>query len=103
MDHAFRTYFDALRVLARTRDPNRVVLIERNIDRYLQMDSGRKERGTARRRGLEHREGLRSIIAAQDDLASRWTGKSADGCLRGGRGVNRHWNGTPDRRPNGTL
>jgi hypothetical protein len=48
MDHALRTYFDALRVLAKTRNPNRVVLIERNIDRYLQMEGGRKERGLER-------------------------------------------------------
>ena len=45
-----RTYFDALRVLAKTRDPNRVVLIKRNIDRYLQMESGEKERGLERLR-----------------------------------------------------
>jgi len=39
-----RTYIDALRVLARTNDPNRVVLIERNIDNYLDTESGRRER-----------------------------------------------------------
>ena len=39
-----KTYIDALRVLARTNDPNRVVLIERNIDNYLNTESGRKER-----------------------------------------------------------
>jgi hypothetical protein len=39
-----RTYIDALRVLARTNDPNRVVLIERNIDNYLDTESRRRER-----------------------------------------------------------
>jgi hypothetical protein len=39
------TYVDALRILAKTHQANRVVLIERNISRYLQMLSGRKERG----------------------------------------------------------
>jgi hypothetical protein len=56
MDHALRTYFDALRVLAKTRNPNRVVLIERNIDRYLQMEGGRKERGLERLRVAIHNE-----------------------------------------------
>ena len=39
-----KTYISALRVLARTNDPNRVVLIERNIDNYLNTESGGKER-----------------------------------------------------------
>ena len=39
-----KTYIDALRALARTNDPNRVVLIERNIDNYLNTESGGKER-----------------------------------------------------------
>jgi hypothetical protein len=39
-----KTYIGALRVLARTNDPNRVVLIERNIDNYLNTESGGKER-----------------------------------------------------------
>jgi hypothetical protein len=56
MDHALRTYFDALRVLAKTRNPNRVVLIERNIDRYLQMEGGGKERGLERLRVAIHNE-----------------------------------------------
>jgi hypothetical protein len=51
-----RTYIDALRFLAKTHDPNRVVLIERNIDRYLQMDSGGKERGLERLRVGIHNE-----------------------------------------------
>jgi hypothetical protein len=41
-DDQLKTYIDALRVLAKTHDPNRVALIERNIDRYLQMESGGK-------------------------------------------------------------
>ena len=51
-----KTYIDALRVLARTHDPNRVALIERNIDRYLQMESGGKERGLERLRVAIHNE-----------------------------------------------
>jgi len=50
-----KTYIDALRVLARTNDPNRVVLIERNIDRYLKIESGGKERGLERLRKLTPR------------------------------------------------
>jgi hypothetical protein len=42
---ALETYIDALRALAKPHEANRVVLIERNIDRYLQMESGRKQRG----------------------------------------------------------
>ena len=51
-----RTYIESLRVLGKTHDPNRVVLIERNIDRYLQMDSGGKERGLERLRVAIHNE-----------------------------------------------
>ena len=39
------TYMDALRVLARTNDPNRVVLIERNIKEYLKIEIGPGSRG----------------------------------------------------------
>lgn len=56
MGHPLRTYIDALRVLAKTHDPNRVVLIKRNIDRYLQMESGGKERGLERLRVAIHNE-----------------------------------------------
>jgi len=55
MDHV-KTYIDALRLLARTHDPNRVVLIERNIDRYLKMDNGERERGLERLRVAIHNE-----------------------------------------------
>jgi hypothetical protein len=41
---------DALRVLARTNDPNRVVLIERNIKEYLNTEIGGKERALERLR-----------------------------------------------------
>ena len=51
-----RTYVDALRLLAETHDPNRVVSIERNIDRYLQMESGGRERGLERLRVAIHNE-----------------------------------------------
>jgi hypothetical protein len=51
-----RTYIDALRLLARTHDPNRVVLIQRNIDRYMQMEDGGKERGLERLRVAIHNE-----------------------------------------------
>jgi hypothetical protein len=50
------TYIDALRTLAKTHGPSRVVLIERNIDRYLQMESGGKERGLERLRVAIHNE-----------------------------------------------
>jgi hypothetical protein len=55
IDHV-ETYIDALRVLARTRDPNRVVLIERNMDRYLKMEGGGSERGLERLRVAIHNE-----------------------------------------------
>jgi hypothetical protein len=51
-----RTYIDVLRLLARTHDPNRVVLIQRNIDRYMQMEGGGKERGLERLRVAIHNE-----------------------------------------------
>jgi predicted transcriptional regulator len=35
---------EALRVLAQTKDPNRVVLIERAIDQYLKTETGRLQR-----------------------------------------------------------
>jgi hypothetical protein len=56
MDHPLRTYVDALRLLARTHDPDRVALIERNIDRFLRMESGGKERGLERLRVAIHNE-----------------------------------------------
>jgi hypothetical protein len=76
-----KTYIDALRVLARTNDPNRVVLIERNIDRYLKIESGGKERGLERLRVAIHNEEAERregedwsaardyVTAAQDDVA----------------------------------
>jgi hypothetical protein len=51
-----KTYIDALRVLAKTHDPNRVVLIERNIDNYLKTESGGKERSLERLRVAVHNE-----------------------------------------------
>ena len=56
MGDPLRTYVKALRVLAKMHDPNRVVLIERNIDRYLQMESGGKDRGLERLRVAIHNE-----------------------------------------------
>ena len=56
MGDPLRTYIDALRLLSRTHDANRVVLIERNIDRYLKMESGGKERGLERLRVAIHNE-----------------------------------------------
>ena len=50
------TYIDALRILAKTHGSGRVVLIKRNIDRYLQIESGRKERGLERLRVAIHNE-----------------------------------------------
>ena len=56
MGDPLRTYIDALRLLSRTHDPNRVVLIKRNIDRYLEMESGERERGLERLRVAIHNE-----------------------------------------------
>ena len=36
METRLRTHMDALRVLARSNDLNQVILVERNIDEYLQ-------------------------------------------------------------------
>jgi hypothetical protein len=55
MGDPLRTYIDALRLFARTHDPNRV-LIKRNIDRYLEMESGERERGLERLRVAIHNE-----------------------------------------------
>jgi len=43
-----RTCIDAQRVLAKTSDPNRVVLIERQIKDYLKNEIGGKDRSLAR-------------------------------------------------------
>jgi hypothetical protein len=51
-----KTYIDALRVLAKTHDPNRVMLIERNIDNYLKTESSGKERSLDRLRVAIHNE-----------------------------------------------
>jgi hypothetical protein len=48
------TFMDALRVLARTNEPNRVVLIERNIEEYLKTESGGKELALERLRRAIH-------------------------------------------------
>jgi len=50
------TCMDALRILARTNDLSRVVLIERNIDGYLKTEIGGKERGLERLRVAIHNE-----------------------------------------------
>ena len=77
-----KTYIDALRVLARTNDPNRVVLIERNINNYLKrraagrsvclsgcawLSTMKRQKDT--RGGLEHGEGLCWLAAAKHDVA----------------------------------
>ena len=43
METRLRTHMDALRVLARLNDLNQVILVERNIDEFLQTnaDTGR--------------------------------------------------------------
>jgi hypothetical protein len=51
-----KTYVDALRVLARTKDPNRVDLVKRNIDNYLKTETGAKERALERLRVAIHNE-----------------------------------------------
>jgi hypothetical protein len=45
-----------VRVLAKTHDPNRVMLIERNIDNYLKTESSGKERSLDRLRVAIHNE-----------------------------------------------
>ena len=39
METRLRTYVDALRLLARSNDLNQVILVERNIDEYLQTNA----------------------------------------------------------------
>jgi hypothetical protein len=62
-----KTYIDALRVLARTHDPNSVVLIERNISNYLKTESGGDERSLERLR-----------VAIQNEEAERREGENWD-------------------------
>jgi hypothetical protein len=50
------TFMDALRLLARSNDRNRVVLIERNIKAYLKIEIGGKERALERLRRAIHNE-----------------------------------------------
>jgi hypothetical protein len=50
------TCMDALRILARTNDLSRVVLIERNIDGYLKTEIGGKERAFELLRRAIHNE-----------------------------------------------
>jgi hypothetical protein len=45
-----KIYIDALRVLARTRDPNRVALVERNIENYLKGENCTNARSLERLR-----------------------------------------------------
>ena len=39
METRLRTYMDALRVLAKSNDLNQVILVERNIDEFLQTNA----------------------------------------------------------------
>ncbi len=59
---------EALRVLARTNDPNRVVLIEREVSDYLNAEIGGKERSLARLRKAIHDE------AAEGRQGEDWSG-----------------------------
>jgi hypothetical protein len=61
---------DALRVLARTNDPNRVVLIERQINDYLDAEIGGKERSLARLRKAIHDEATEGRQGEEWSIAS---------------------------------
>jgi hypothetical protein len=51
-----RICINTLRVLARTNDPNRIVLIERPIDEYLETEIGGLSRSLERLRKAIHDE-----------------------------------------------
>ena len=51
-----RTCMDALRVLARSNDPNRAVLVERYIDEYLRTETVSLSRALERLRRAIHYE-----------------------------------------------
>ena len=52
----FRSYIQALRALARTNQPNRAALIERNIDEYLRTDIANLRHSLERLREAIHQE-----------------------------------------------
>jgi hypothetical protein len=75
-DDLLQLHIKALRVLARTNQPNRAGLIERNIEDYLKTELGRERSSLERLRdaiereeaekyqgGLEHSKGLRAHAA----------------------------------------
>jgi hypothetical protein len=56
MDTRLRMHVNALRVLARSRDPNQVILVERNIDEYLKAEGGHRAHALERLRNAIHEE-----------------------------------------------
>ena len=76
-DDPLRLRIEVLRVLARTNQPSRVVLMERNIEDHLKTAGGEKsslerlrdaidrEDAETTRRGLEHSKGLCALAAGR--------------------------------------
>ena len=56
-DDPLRLRIEVLRVLARTNEPNRAVLIERNIEDYLKTAGGEKSSLERLRDSIEREEG----------------------------------------------
>ena len=56
METRLRTYTDALRVLARSNDLNQVILVERNIDEFLQNNAEQLAHALERLRHAIHEE-----------------------------------------------
>ena len=70
-----KTYIDALRVLARTIDSNRVVLIERNIEKAVERAERDLEVAIAARKRLE--QNLRELEDDAAELAGRSDARSS--------------------------
>ena len=56
METRLRTYMGALRVLARSNDLNQIILVERNIDEYLQTNADQLANALVRLRNAIHAE-----------------------------------------------
>ena len=56
METRLRTYMGALRVLARSNDLNQVILVESNIDEYLQTNADQLANALVRLRNAIHAE-----------------------------------------------
>jgi hypothetical protein len=60
METRLRTHMDALRVLARSNDLNQVILVERNIDEYLQTSADQLAHALERLSNAIHERANRS-------------------------------------------